>query len=150
MAGADFTIGRRKMYTEPCYVYFVEFEDPNRPIGRASTSFGSFGAPGGYLLPEYKPLGLNRGDLVAEILEFYPTSGCQQREYPEYERHGVGSALLERIIKDSQDQGAKVLLASSVRPKMVRFLAKHGFSKRRETDQYYYLLLQNINLEVVN
>lgn len=106
---------------------------PNRPNGHARIYF--------YILYELREFpcvdpiaevhhvlsqrGLSPEDVVTGIAMFYPNGGgkpCRQ-----YMRHGAGSMLLERIMKDSRERGARALFLSTGNKSMKSFVEKKRF-----------------------
>ena len=69
--------------------------------------------------------GVRAEEVVGGITIFYPNG---RRALPQRMRHGMGSALLERMITDSRDRSVRGLVVSTRNKTMKQFLEKKGFS----------------------
>lgn len=125
--------------------YWLIFEDSKRPIGEAELIFEKVGDENiseglNRLLLER---GLKPGTVVAYINSFYPHGyGKSEEDIPvEFMRQGVGSMLLERIVKDALKRNAKVSYTETYNNSMQKFCLKKGFEPRGERNEQYFKFL---------
>ena len=78
--------------------------------------------------PILKDIRIADTDLVAYLNQFYP-NGRYAEEVTNYERRGVGTRVLERLVRDSRTEHCKAILATTKEDPMKSFLRKHGFSE---------------------
>ncbi len=77
-------------------------------------------------------------DLVAEIIEFYPNGRNLDDSRENFQRVGVGSYVLEKIIEDVKKAGAQeVVILPSGRSSILNFLEKNGFEKPDRGNLYH-------------
>jgi hypothetical protein len=77
-------------------------------------------------------LGLSKSDIVATIDSFYPngkTGSHDLNPLVPYMRQGIGSRILERVIKDAKAHGAKLILVETGQASMKSFLEKKDYEK---------------------
>ncbi len=122
--------------------------DDNLPEGVTKLDFSPLSTFQGEKIYEIAPsLGLGQSDIIAQITEFFP-NGIQGNYNPQPirpARHGVGSAVLERIIEDATKMGAKMVYAITSTHGMDALLSKRGFVKMHESSgphDFYYKLIK--------
>ena len=71
--------------------------------------------------------GLQLGDRIVQLNEFYPNGRGLDEEVGEGMRKGVGTSVLADLEVRAIAQGAKAVYAFSMKPSMQSFLKKMGF-----------------------
>jgi len=136
-----FEISRRSMdYLDDGirYFYSINFSDgrPNRGvvdlmINRVRAYRDNFAVYESSTLHfhELVEAGLEETDYVAFLKTFFPHGEYKSAsEVSDYTKKGVGSTVLEELIKDSVEHGAKMMYVFTNSESMQKFLAeKHGF-----------------------
>ena len=84
--------------------------------------------------------GIRPEDTIAYLACFHPNGYCLgEAGIRKYGKQGVGSHMLEQVIEDSTDMGAKAIVTTATTGRMQRFARKHAFSLIGDSD--YCLLL---------
>jgi hypothetical protein len=125
-----------------CFNYEVNFADGRK--GSAQIMF--FPAhifDFTFLYDQLLKEGLKPNAVLTLINSFYPNGDLDSKNEKDmlFMRQGVGSAVLERVVKDSVDYGASAMYGSIVSLSMARFLRKNGFTAHG--DESFYKLLKD-------
>ena len=123
------------------YSYRLSFEDSNRPNGIAHVWLREFGHHDLSLLRQYREEGMSIGDYAIEIYNFFPTSGSMNRRYIEYERRGVGSSLLRKIIQDTLDLQVKFIIVIANAPNNRTYISAFACQKSK----VFLSMLRNVS-----
>jgi len=93
------------------------------------------------IYPLLKAQGVSDDDKMFFISKFYPLQSYTVDHCP-YLRQGIGTQVLNRIIKDALHERVRVIDLHTSRTRMKSFVAKHGFTHYRghKGDHYYKLV----------
>jgi hypothetical protein len=84
--------------------------------------------------------GIQPRDTLSYLTCFHPNGYCLgEAAIKKYGRQGVGSHILERVIEDSTDMGAKAIVTTVTTGRMQRLARKHAFNYIGDSD--YCLIL---------
>ncbi|MFH1637036.1 MAG: hypothetical protein ABIB71_01265 [Candidatus Woesearchaeota archaeon] len=82
--------------------------------------------------------GINEDENYAHIMQFWPNGKID--EWESNCRKGIGSKMLELIIKDFTEEGAKLLFGRTFTKSMRNFFKKKNFVCSEDKNSYYKLL----------
>ena len=129
--------------------YRIHYIDPLRYEGNANVCLHYCGsrdsddplhARGFKLRRKLIERGVMEGDYAFKIRAFYPNGGQTYGKPYHVMRQGMGSLMLERIIKDALELDTKLVYLDTIEPEMREFVNKKGFTRVGETNTYFKLI----------
>lgn len=138
-----YTLDRKQDLQERWLDYVVMPHVP-RPQGYVTLIVGqASGHIGDDAQKMFRSLGVHPTDTVTNISSFYPNSVLAQENSGDYMREGVGSSVLDDLVKEMLLRDSKMMFVFTGKLSMKAFIGKQGFERYKGT--LYYRLLQSEN-----